>query len=73
MVSRIKPVRGIIRHLPDDDPRNPNHPNQRANWLAAMEKLGRQLAIEEWERLYGAGDNNDHVETSGRIYKIFKR
>jgi hypothetical protein len=57
---------GVIRDLPADDPRNPNHPNQRANWLALMRELGRIAAAQEWERLHGK------TEGSGGLRKVLK-
>jgi len=44
---------GIIRHLPVDDPRNPNHPSHDDKWLELARSLGRAMADFEWDRLNG--------------------
>lgn len=63
---------GVVRHLPLSDPRNPNHPSQRANFLAMMGEMGRVMAAAEWERLYGDNDNDDRTEKGSRLRSVLK-
>jgi hypothetical protein len=60
-----KKLRGIVRPLDPNDPRNPDHPSQRANWLALMRELGRIAAAQEWERLHGDGGKVDKSKPTG--------
>jgi len=73
MRPRIKKATGVLRPLGVGDPRNPEHPSQRANWLALMRELGRLMAAQEWERQHGGTEPNDGIETSGGIREVFKR
>jgi hypothetical protein len=61
---------GAIRPLDADDPRNPNHPSQRANWLALMRELGRIAAAQEWERQHESEGNNDETKGSCSLRPI---
>jgi hypothetical protein len=70
---RIRAAKGIIRDLPDDHPQNPNHPSQRANFLALMRELGRMAAAQEWERLHGSEDKDGETKGSGGLRKVLKR
>jgi hypothetical protein len=56
---------GKMRPLDRSDPRNPDHPCQKANWLALASELGRAVAASEWQRLYGEsgeGSANDNIQ-----------
>jgi hypothetical protein len=55
--SRIKKLAGIIRKLPPDDPRNPDHPMHRDKWLELARALGRAMADHDWNRMHADEEN----------------
>jgi hypothetical protein len=42
---------GKVRQLPPDDPRNPNHPSHKEQWLELARAIGRMEAREEFQQL----------------------
>ena len=70
-LGTIRPLdRGTIVPLDASDPRNPDHPSQKANWLVFARELGASFAAEEWERLYGRQAND---EEGSDLCEIFER
>jgi hypothetical protein len=66
--------KGTIRPLDPDDPRNPDHPCHREQWLELARALGRLAADMEWDRLHSdQGLKNDQTENSSGVRKVLKR
>jgi hypothetical protein len=68
-ISAKNRIMGTIVPLDSSDLRNPDHPSQRANWLAFARELGAAVASEEWERLYGGADD----EEGSDLCEVFER
>lgn len=52
-------IKGIVRELDPDDPRNINHPSHREQWLELARVLGRMDAREDFEHLKAGKKSND--------------
>jgi hypothetical protein len=66
----IKPPKGIIRNLPDSDPRSWNYPSQREGWLKLAYALGQLLAKQDWEKQNGMDIEN---EDGGSLRTVLNR
>src|SRR5262245_17945008 len=62
----------IMVPLDPSDPRSPDHPIHREQWLELARAIGRAMANEAFDRLYGSRPDAQHEE-SRRVRKVLKR
>jgi hypothetical protein len=57
--------KATVRHLPDSDPRNPDHPANREQYLEVARALGRVAADRDFDRVQRKGKTDDGKSEDG--------